>query len=290
MGKNPGGAMKIEKGNKVLITGAASGIGRSTAIAMSALGGRLFLTDINGKKLEEVAGMISKNGGEVCRSKALDVSRYEEVRAFADEIHKDFGPMDIVMNIAGIALFALVEDMTHSHWKKVIDINLWGPIHIIECFVPQMISAKKGHIVNVASLAGIAGLPWHGAYSTSKAGLVRLSEVLRLDLRQHNISVTLVCPGGVDTPLKNTVEILGVDNNGKFVQVMKQRFTKHAISPDKVAEQIVDAIERNKFMVITSFDVKFIYFCKHHLSPVYNYVLTYVSRLMNSGRYPKAKN
>jgi len=282
--------MKIEKGAKIFITGAASGIGRSVAIAMSALGCRLFLTDINGKGLEETVAMISKRSGEVCRFQALDVSSYEEVKAFADEIHKNSGPMDIVMNVAGIALFALIEDMTHNHWQKVIAINLWGPIHIIECFVPEMIRAKKGQIVNVASVAGLMGPPWHAAYSASKAGLVGMSEVLRLDLRQHNIGVTVVCPGGVDTPLKNTVEILGVDNRGEYVKELKQRFAKHAISPDKVAEQIIAAIRKNKFMVITSGDVKFAYLCKHYFPPLYNLILNHISRLMNAGRYPKGKN
>ena len=279
--------MEISKGSKVFITGAASGIGRSTAVAISKLGGRLFLTDRNGKGLEETAAMVLQNGGEVCKSKVLDVTDYEAIKSFADEIHQNYGPVDILMNIAGIALFALPEDMTHGHWKKVIDVNLWGPIHAIECFLPEMIRAKKGHVVNVASLAGLIGLPWHSAYSASKAGLVRLSEVLRVDLRQHNIGVTVVCPGAVETPLKQTVEILGVDVGSEKFQEAKSRFSEHAVSPDKVAGQIISAVKKNKFMVITSLDVRFFYYCKHHHPLIYHYVLNYISNLMNSGRYPK---
>jgi len=279
--------MEITKGSKVLITGAASGIGRSTAVAMARLGSRLFLTDRNAKGLEETASLVLQNRGEVCASKVLDVTDYAAIKSWSEEIHRNFGPLDILMNIAGIALFALPEDMTHEHWKKVIDVNLWGPIHTIECFVPEMIRAKKGHIVNVASLAGLIGLPWHGAYSASKAGLVRLSEVLWVDLRQHNVGVTVVCPGAVDTPMKNAVEILGVDATSEKFKETKARFTEHAVSPDKVADQIISAVSKNKFMVITSLDVRFFYYCKHHHPIIYHYILNYISRLLNSGRYPQ---
>lgn len=281
--------MEITKGSKVFITGAASGIGQSTAIAAARLGAKLFLTDRNPKGLEETAALVLKNGGEVCASKVLDVTNYEGIKAFADEIHKNFGPLDVLMNIAGIALFALPEDMTHGHFQKIINVNLWGPIHTIECFVPEMIKAKHGYIVNVASLAGLIGLPWHGAYSASKAGLVRYSEVLRVDLRQHNIGVTVVCPGAVETPLKQTVEILGVDASDPKFKEMKGRFSQHAVSPDKVASQILRAINKNKFMVITSLDVKFFYYCKHHFPLIYNYILNYASNMMNSARYPRQK-
>ncbi len=279
--------MEITKGIKVFITGAASGIGRSTAIAIAGLGGRLFLTDRNAPGLEETAELARKAGGEVCKLKVMDVSDYEAVKSFADEIHDSFGPLDILMNIAGIALFALPEDMTPAHWKKVIDVNLFGPIHAIQCFLPEMIRAKEGHVVNVASLAGLIGLPWHGAYSASKAGLVRLSEVLRVDLKQHHIGITVVCPGAVETPLKQTVEILGVDMTRPDFQEVKNRFSQHAVSPEKVADQILRAIRKNKFLVITSLDVRFFYYCKHHHPLIYHYVLNYISNLMNSGRYPK---
>src|SRR3990172_9371250 len=133
--------MEIRKGSKVFITGAASGIGRSTAVAIAAMGGRLFLTDINLGGLEDTVNIILKAGGEVCKYKAFDVSKYEHVREFADEAHKEFGAMDIVMNIAGIAIWGLVEDLKHEHWEKAINVDLWGPIHVIESFLPAMIRA-----------------------------------------------------------------------------------------------------------------------------------------------------
>ena len=124
--------MKIEKGTKVLIT----------AVAMGKSGCRLFLTDINEKGLGETCRLVSRSGGEVCLYRSFDISVFDDVRAFADAVHAESGALDILINNAGIALFALVENMTHAHWQKVINTNLWGPIHGIECFIKEMIRAS----------------------------------------------------------------------------------------------------------------------------------------------------
>ena len=100
------------------------------------------------------------------------------------------------MNVAGIAVWGTIQDLEHSQWRKVVEINLMGPISVLECFVPPMIEARRGgHIVNVSSAAGLFGLPWHAPYSATKFGLRGVSEVLRFDLRRHRIGVSLVCPG-----------------------------------------------------------------------------------------------
>jgi NAD(P)-dependent dehydrogenase (short-subunit alcohol dehydrogenase family) len=274
--------VKIEKRTKVCVTGAASGIGRATALAMARMGARLFLTDINGSGLDETCRLVAQVNGEVCIHNVLDISAYEQVKSFADELHQDFGPLDILINNAGIALFGLVEDMSHAHWQKVINTNLWGPIHGIECFLKEMIRVKKGHLVNISSTAGLTGAPWHAAYATAKWGLVGLSEVLRYDLMQHNIGVSVICPGAVDTPMKHSVEILAVNKESGSVQKIIRRFEKHAISPERAAEIIIDAIEKNRFLVITSFDIKALYFLKKYCFPVYHRFLIYISRLLNS--------
>ncbi len=275
--------MDIGRGTKVFITGAASGIGRSTAMAVARLGARLFLTDINEEGLNQTVALIRAQQGEVCMSRQLDVSKKDQVGKFAEEIHRDYGAMDVVMNIAGIALFAQIEDMTHAYWEKIINVNLWGPIHVVEYFVPAMIRAgTRGHIVNVSSVAGLMGAPWHAAYSASKAGLIGMSEAIFFDLKPHGIGVTVICPGGVNTPLQDTVEILGIDNNNKRLAKMKKMFSSHAMSPDRVAQQILVAISREKFLVITSRDVGFVYFCKHHIPPLYRFVMFRIARLLNS--------
>src|SRR4030042_3694591 len=135
--------MKIQTGTKVFITGAASGIGRATALAMAKRGARLFISDINPEGLNETCRLVSKTGVTVCRHRAFDITSLDDMKAFAKDVHREFGPLDVLINNAGIALFALVEDMTHDHWQKVINTNLWGPIHGIECFLPEMIRAER---------------------------------------------------------------------------------------------------------------------------------------------------
>ena len=274
--------MKIQPVTKVLVTGAASGIGRATALAMGRRGASLFLTDRNGPGLEETARLVSLPG-KVLKSKPFDISSYESVKAFADEIHSESGPLDIIINNAGIALYALVEDMTHAHWQKIINVNLWGPIHGIECFLPEMIKAGKGHVVTVSSTSGLIGLPLHAAYAATKFGLVGISEVLRYDLMMHNIGVTVVCPGAVETPLKNTVEILGVDPNHPEVKALKEKFSRRTVTPERVADLIVRAVEKNKFLVITSFDIKLLYFFKRFCFPVYHFIMIQLTKLLAGG-------
>ena len=160
--------MKIEPGAKVCITGAASGIGRATALRLARKQARLFLMDRNGAGLEETCRLVRAAGGQVGASGIFDITDLGAYKKFADAVHAENGPLDILINNAGIALFALVEDMTHEHWRKIIDTNLWGVIHGVECFLPEMIRAKRGHLVTVSSTAGLVGAPWHAAYATAK--------------------------------------------------------------------------------------------------------------------------
>lgn len=243
---------------KCFITGAASGIGRATAMAAAAEGAELFLTDINAPQLEAVVAEITAAGGKVAEYRALDIASLEAVSDFANHIHVTHGSMDIVMNIAGVSIWGSIDRLEHRHWQKIVDVNLMGPIHVMETFIPPMIRAGKGgHLVNVSSAAGLFGLPWHAAYSASKFGLRGISEVLRFDLKQHNIGVSLVCPGGVDTGLVRTIEIVGVDRNNPEIQKLTGLFQKHAVTPEKAARAILKGIKANRYMVYTSFDIAF---------------------------------
>jgi len=256
------------KDKKVFITGAASGIGKATAVAMGALGCRLFLTDINEQGLLKTAAEIQEKGGKVCAAEAFDVSDYPMMKHFASDVQERHGAMDILVNVAGIALFSQIEDMKHGDWERVINVNLWGVIHALECFVPEMIRARRGgHIVNVSSTAGLIGLPWHAAYAASKHAVVGLSEVLRYDLKKHGIAVSVICPGAVNTGLVKTAEIHA--NDLQAAQKAKARFANIAINPERVAQMIMRAVRRRRFIVLTSFDVRLFYFLKKCCPCVY---------------------
>jgi NAD(P)-dependent dehydrogenase (short-subunit alcohol dehydrogenase family) len=195
--------------------------------------------------------------------RALDVSNYDEVAAFAADIHARHPSMDVVMNIAGVSAWGTVDQLTHQQWSSMVSINLMGPIHVIESFLPPMVAAGRGgHLVNVSSAAGLVAFPWHSAYSASKFGLRGLSEVLRFDLARHRIGVSVVVPGAVNTPLVQTVEIAGVDREHPRVAKWVDRFTGHAVSPEKVADQILAGVRKNRYLIYTSNDIRALYMFK----------------------------
>jgi NAD(P)-dependent dehydrogenase (short-subunit alcohol dehydrogenase family) len=250
-------------GKRVFLTGAASGIGRATALKLAAEGAELFLTDLNVDGLETTVADARALGGVVAEHRALDIADYDEVAQFGADIHTRYPSMDIVMNIAGVSAWGTVEQLTHQHWSSMISINLMGPIHVIETFLPPMVAAGRGgHLLNVSSAAGLVALPWHSAYSASKFGLRGLSEVLRFDLARHRIGVSLVVPGAVATPLVQTVQIAGVDREDPRVKRLVGLFTGHAVTPETVADKILRGMRKNRFLIYTSNDIRALYLFK----------------------------
>jgi NAD(P)-dependent dehydrogenase (short-subunit alcohol dehydrogenase family) len=264
---------------RCLITGAASGIGRATAHAAGARGAELFLTDRDAEGLEQVSAEIRAAGGTVTHFAAADVADHEAVVALAAEVHALAPSMDVVMNIAGISTWGKIEQLEHEHWRRTIEIDLIGPISVLECFVPPMIEARRGgHIVNVASVAGLFGLPWHAPYSAAKFGLRGVSEVLRFDLRKNRIGVSLVCPGAVKTPLIGTVDIVGIDRDNSKMRKLIALFERRAVSPESVAEKIIEAIEKNRYMVFTSPDGRVLHWFQRHFEPAYRLAMRVMNR------------
>ncbi len=261
-----------------MITGAASGIGKAVALELAKLDAVLFLTDIQAEALEDTANEITAKGGKVADATVLNVADFEQVQQYANTIHAEFGSVDIVMNIAGIAIWGAVDKMQHQEWKQVIDVNLMGPIHIIESFLPNMIAANNGgNLVNVASAAALFGLPWHGAYCASKYGLRGLSDVLRYDLKRHKIKVHLVCPGAVNTGLVKTIKVSGIEITDEQFNKLKNQFQKHAVSPEQAAQAIIKGIIKNDFYIFTSSDIKLGFWGKNK----FNFASDWVLQLMN---------
>jgi NAD(P)-dependent dehydrogenase (short-subunit alcohol dehydrogenase family) len=263
----------------VVVTGAASGIGRAVAMALSQEGALLYLTDRHQALLDDVVHDLAQHGGRVEYVGTADVSDFAQVQALAAAVHQQRQALDVVMNVAGVSTWGTVEALEHRHWQTMVDINLMGPIHVIETFVPPMIAARRGgHVVNVSSAAGLIGLPWHAAYSAAKFGLRGVSEVLRFDLRQHGIGVSLVCPGGVATPLTNTVEVVGVDKSSPEFEKLRERFTRRAVSPEKAAQAILNGVKRNRYLVFTSNDIRAIHLAQRCAPKVYELVMRELNR------------
>jgi NAD(P)-dependent dehydrogenase (short-subunit alcohol dehydrogenase family) len=275
-------------GKRCLLTGAASGIGRATALKLAAEGAELFLTDRDADGLETTVADVRALGARVPVHRALDISDYDAVTQFGADIHAEHPAMDVVMNIAGISAWGTVDRLTHQHWKSMVDVNLMGPIHVIETFVPPMVEARRGgHLVNVSSAAGLVALPWHAAYSASKYGLRGLSEVLRFDLARHRIGVSVVVPGAVQTPLVQTVQIAGVDREDPNVQKWTNRFTGHAVSPEHVADRILTGVRRNRYLIYTSPDIRALYMFKRTMWWPYSVAMRQANVLFSRALRPK---
>jgi NAD(P)-dependent dehydrogenase (short-subunit alcohol dehydrogenase family) len=270
------------RGKHVFLTGAASGIGRATALACAREGAILLLTDVDEPGLLRVVDEVRAAGGEVAYAAPVDVADHDAVRAMATEITEQHGAMDVVMNIAGIASWGTITAMPHRTWQRVVDVNLMGPIAVLEYLVPPMIEAGRGgQVVNVSSAAGIIGMPWHAAYSASKFGLRGVSEVLRFDLARHRIGVSLVCPGGVDTGLTETVDIAGVDNASPRFRRLQATFKKRAVTPEQAAASILRGVKKNKYWVYTSPDIRVAHLAQRYFPPGYALAMTAMNRVAN---------
>lgn len=277
-------------GKRCLVTGAASGIGRATALKLAQQGAVLYLTDRDAAGLETVAAQAAASGAVVAEYRALDISDYDAVAAFAADIHDRHPAMDVVLNIAGISAWGTVSTLTHQHWRSMVDVNLMGPIHVIETFVPPMVAAGRGgRLANVSSAAGIVALPWHAAYSASKYGLRGVSEVLRFDLARHRIGVSVVVPGAVKTPLVQTVQIAGVDREDPQVQRWVGRFAGHAVSPERAADMLLAGVAKNRFMIYTSQDIRALYLFKRLAWWPYSVAMRQVNVLFTRALRPQKR-
>src|SRR5499427_6085827 len=189
------------EGKIALVTGSGRGIGAAIAIKLAALGATTIVCGRTLARLQHTAGQIRSAGGQ-SEAMACDVADWNSVTALAERIQKTFGRLDILVNNAAIAAFGgPLHTMPPEKWDPILNTNLRGVFYVIRAFAPMMISAGGGDIVNISSLAGKNALPNGAAYSASKWGLNGLSYSVAEELRGHNIRVSVVCPGSVDTDL-----------------------------------------------------------------------------------------
>ncbi|MBX3188240.1 MAG: SDR family NAD(P)-dependent oxidoreductase [Labilithrix sp.] len=239
--------MRDLRGKRVVVTGAASGIGRATAEALAKRGARLYLCDLDEAKLGELAVAL---GSTAAMHRRVDVSKRDAVAAFAGEVHAHGGPIDVLVNNAGVGLAGNILETSLDDWEWVLSINLWGVIHGCHYFVPKMVEAGRGHVVNVASALGLFATPDVAGYATSKFAVVGLSESMRADLHRHGIRVSTICPGVIDTNIVATTRYKrdAAATRARVVALYKKR----GYTADKVAAAIVAAVERERDVVPVS--------------------------------------
>lgn len=238
--------MRLDLTNKTaVITGAGSGIGRETALACARRRATVAICDIDESGLEQTARDARSLGADVLTAR-VDVADAASMDEFAASVHERFDGADVLVNNAGIGVFAAFADTELSDWKRLFDINVMGVVHGCRSFLPQMIErGPGGHIVNVSSQLGVQASPALVAYSSSKFAVFGFSEALRGELKVHGIGVTVVCPGVVNTAITRSSTARGTDTDAQRDKLIKL-YERRGYGPDKVATRILRAIERDK--------------------------------------------
>jgi NAD(P)-dependent dehydrogenase (short-subunit alcohol dehydrogenase family) len=249
-------------GKTALVTGAASGIGRETALELARRGADLVICDVNETGLAETEQEIRRLGRNVL-SRRVDVAKRDEMREFAAAVHERVDAIDILVNNAGVGLGGGFLHTSLDDWDWIVGINLWGVIYGCHFFVPRMVERERGgHVVNVSSAAGYVATEALAAYSTTKFGVLGLSEALRDELARHRIGVTTVCPGIINTPITESSPLRGPGATPDARARMIELYRRRNYGPDRVARNILKAVQRNRAVAPISPEAWAMYFLK----------------------------
>jgi NAD(P)-dependent dehydrogenase (short-subunit alcohol dehydrogenase family) len=242
--------VRIVEGTVAVVTGGASGIGRSCAVEFARRGATVVIADINEERIEETVAALTEQGSRAIGVRC-DVTSDADVAHLRDESLAALGRVDIVMNNAGVALLGPPESVPLDDWRWIIDVNILGLVRGAATFIPHLLERGSGHIVNTASIAGLYTYSWDSIpYITSKFGAYGLSEGLFAYLKPHGIGVSVLCPGLVTTNLGETARIAGTeDRDGWFS--LPERLLANPISAESVGPMVADAVEADQFLILT---------------------------------------
>lgn len=249
-------------GKTVLVTGAASGIGLETALAFAGRGADLVICDVDETGLAAAAERIEKLGRSVL-ARRVDVSNADEMKAFAEEVHQRVEAVDILMNNAGVAIGGPFLSTSLTDWNWILGINTMGVVHGCHFFIPNMVKrAKGGHVINVSSAAGYSASSVLAAYNATKFSVLGLSEALWEELQPHSIGVTAVCPGLIDTPITRNARLVGEMDKPEKREEMVQGYQRRGYTPERVAQNILKAVEKNRLVAPISPEAWGLYYLK----------------------------
>jgi NAD(P)-dependent dehydrogenase (short-subunit alcohol dehydrogenase family) len=246
--------------NKVAaITGAGSGIGRALAIELGRANCNLALSDLNEEGLQQTVEQAGKAGVHVT-SRRVDVADREAVYAWADAVREDHEKVNLIFNNAGVALACTVEGMSYGDFEWLMDVNFWGVVYGTKAFLPHLKASGDGHIINVSSVFGLAGIPSQSAYNSAKFAVRGFTESLRqeLDMMSCGVSASSVHPGGIKTGIARSSRIdssvrdLGINDVDS-----REKFEKTFITgADKAAREILDGVRRNQRRILVGPDAR----------------------------------
>jgi short-subunit dehydrogenase len=241
--------MRIIRGRKALVTGAAAGIGRAIAIALAREGVDLFLIDMHEENLATVADEARGHGVEVI-THICDLAESAQISAAVDHLHTAWGRLNILINNAGITYFGPTSLMTGEQWHRIMSVNLMAPIQLFRELLPTLLSADEAHVLNVCSMFGLVSWRKTTAYQTTKFGLVGFTNGLRAEYHRDNFGITALCPGFVQTSL--------IDDYPAG-QPEKRRTVPSWIctTPEIVAAKAIKAIRKNQGTVVITMVANF---------------------------------
>lgn len=238
-------------GKRVFITGAARGIGFAMATHACARRAQVVVADVDEEAAKEAAAKVNAGGKGRALGVALDVTdaaAYEDVYA---RVENDEGEIDVAIHNAGVATVGFVETLPLEEWRRVIDVNLFGVVHGVHVAYPRMAARGRGHIVNVASLAGLIPFPSGAPYAASKHAVVGLSESLRAEARAVGVGVTCACPGYIGTDIFTSSHYVGVKSERllKMVPISP-------MAPGACAAKILNAAQKDRGLVVVQAEAK----------------------------------
>lgn len=236
--------MKEFKSKVAVVTGAASGIGRATALRLASCGCRVALADIDRDGLESIAKELTELGTTVSTHE-VDVSSSSQMEAFAGDVEDIYGSIDILINNAGVAIAGTFENQRLEDLEWLVGINYWGVVYGCHYFLPLLKRRDEAHIVNVSSMFGFLGLPEQSGYCATKAAVRALSESLWTELRREKIGVTSIHPGCIDTAIIASSRM----EDDETRESAQDIFSLRGAPPDAVAVAILRGIEKNKLRV-----------------------------------------
>ena len=241
------------EGATALVTGAGSGIGAATALALAARGATVLCADLDAASAEKAAAACEEAGAPRAAAHAVDVADRAAMDDLAARVHAEHGAVGILVNNAGVGMSGRFTDMSAEDWAWIRGVNLDGVVHGCAAFGPAMLDAGRGQVVNLSSGLGYTPSSTEPAYVTTKAAVLALSRSLRADWAGHGVGVTAVCPGVINTPIIDHTRFLG-DQADPKVRKRTTRLFRRGHKPELVADAIVKAVERDRPVVPVGFE------------------------------------
>ncbi|MEA2159456.1 MAG: 2-hydroxycyclohexanecarboxyl-CoA dehydrogenase [Solirubrobacteraceae bacterium] len=232
-------------GSRVAVTGAGSGIGAATSLECARAGAAVIAIDIDGAAAEATAEACARLGA-ASAAYACDVGDYDAVVTLAGRIEAEQGPVDVLVNNAGVGVAGPFLEHSIEDWRWLRSVNIDGVVHGAHVFGRPMVQRGRGHVVNLASMAGYMPHGSLAAYCTSKAAVIMFSQCLRADWARQGVGVTAICPGVIDTPIPANTRMVGATAD-KRAQAIRAFGFGH--SPSAVAKAIIGAVEHNRELV-----------------------------------------